>query len=283
MQPSRITITHAKAIAGTAAVFLAAMLAFGESLGAQEAKRWHGSLGIAVGSVEDYYGRDARRTLAVPLVSMRYREWIGIGASGAGRIGGGVYAYVKRGVVDVAFGLRGIESRPETRANALAGMDDRDGAAFATMGFAARAGLATLTATTAIGVTRDAGAMQMLGVDVGGRVMQRLTARLGWSATFANRENMRFDFGITDVQAARRRALLKAGDKRLRLGDTAAFAPSAGLKEVRGTLQAAYALGGALHLVGLTSLGHLRNDAKDSPLARRRSALAVALGLTRSF
>jgi hypothetical protein len=101
--------------------------------------------------------------------------------------------------------------------------------------------------------------------------------------TFANAKNMAFDNGITDLQAERRRALIDAGDGRLREGDASPFTPDGGLKEIRGLLQTAYTLHGAWRAIGIVSDARLAGSLADSPLARKRGAVTVASGLAYTF
>jgi outer membrane scaffolding protein for murein synthesis (MipA/OmpV family) len=244
---------------------------------------WRGSVGALGGSLASYYGGDARRTLAGPVLGLAYKERLLIGTTTNGGLGGGVEMIVRQGIVGTSLGLTGVEARPEDRGDALAGMDDRSGAVFGTVGLVVRAGLARATATTAVGLRHNAGLLETLGLQVGGTVAPRLVATVGGAATFADRDNMAFDFGITDEQAARRRELIAAGDRRLRAGDTTTFSPKSGLKEMRGTVQLAYTIRGPWQAVGLVSVGSLSRDIADSPLARTRSAVTTAFGVTFGF
>lgn len=125
--------------------------------------------------------------------------------------------------------------------------------------------------------------MQTLGVAVGGAITSRFGASTSAVATFADRENMMFDFGVNHEQAARRRALVDSGDARLRPDEAIPYAPKAGLKEVRSTLQLTYAIRGPWQAVGVVSAGHLPDTVSESPLARKRTALSWAVGLAYGF
>ena len=251
-------------------------------LGAQDndrrSKNWHGTAGIGAGSLGSFYGSDASRALGFPFIDITYRNRIRFRTSASGGIGGGVEAMVHRGPVVGTLGIAGIEARPEDRADGLAGMDDRSGGTFGTVGLAVRAGPVSATTNTAIGLGRRTGVTETLGLQLAGQIAPRLTASVGGTGAFANRTNMMFDFGITEGQAARRRSLIAAGDGRLRESDTTAFAPKAGLKEARGTLQLAYEVRGPWRAIGLVSTARLTRDVSDSPLARSRSATSVAAG-----
>ena len=259
----------------------------GRSLEAQQPTaqhgNWQGSVGVVGGSVASYYGADARRSLGAPLVGLVYKQRLLIGTNANGGLGGGAELLLERGVVGASVGLTGVESRPEGRADVLAGMDDRSGAAFGTGTLSLHVGPAVATTTTLLGLKRDAGVMQTLGLQVGGAIAPRFKAGLGGAVTFASRDNMGFDFGISREQAERRRDLIEAGDGRLREGDAIPFAPKGGFKELRGTAQMAYALQGNWQAVGIVTAGRLAHGVSQSPLARKRSAVTLAAGVAYGF
>jgi outer membrane scaffolding protein for murein synthesis (MipA/OmpV family) len=244
---------------------------------------WQGFVGLVGGSVGSYYGSDARRTLGAPLVGLVYKQRLLIGTTTSGGLGGGIEYLVTRGALQTSLGVSGVERRNEDRGDALAGMADRSGGVYGTAAVGLAVGPAAVTSSTAIGFTRDAGVMQTLGLQVGGTVMPRVVVNVGSAVTFANRNNMAFDFGVTDGQAARRRALIAAGDGRLRESDALRFTPEGGFKEMRETAQLAYQLRGAWRAVGVVSHGRLASAVTHSPLARKRDALTVAAGLAYSF
>jgi outer membrane scaffolding protein for murein synthesis (MipA/OmpV family) len=244
---------------------------------------WQGSVGMVGGSVGSYYGSDAARTLGAPLVGLVYRNRLLIGTNAGGGLGGGVAWLVTQGKVSTSLGASGVESRPEDHADALAGMDDRSGSAFGTAGVSVRTGPVTAISNTLVGLSSDAGNLQMLGLQLGGQLTTRLSGSIGTAVTFADRKNMQFDFGITDDQAVRRRKLIDAGDDRLRDGDATAFAPKGGFKELRSTVQLAYEIRGAWQGVGVVSHGQLARNVAESPLVRKRDALTVGAGLAYRF
>jgi outer membrane scaffolding protein for murein synthesis (MipA/OmpV family) len=245
---------------------------------------WQGTVGMVGGSLASYYGADARRTLGAPVINLVYRHRLLIGTSAAnGALGAGVQYVVKEGTLGASVGLTTTEGRPEDRAHGLAGMDDRSGSAFGTASLFLRAGPAVATTTSLIGLTSEAGNMQLLGFQLAGEIAPRLSAGIGSTVTWADRRNMAFDFGITREQAARRRALIDAGDGRLHAGDAVPFTPGAGLKELRNTAQLGYAIYGAWQVVGAVSEGRLAHDVAESPLARKSSAVTGALGFVYRF
>lgn len=245
---------------------------------------WQGTVGMMGGSLASYYGSDARRALGAPVINLVYRHRLLIGTSAAnGALGAGAQYVVKDGTLGASVGLATAEGRPEDRARALAGMDDRSGSAFGTASVFLRAGPAVATTTSLIGLTSEAGNMQMFALQIAGALAPRLSAGIGSTVTWADRRNMAFDFGITREQAARRRELIDAGDGRLREGDAVAFTPSAGFKELRNTAQLGYAIHGAWQAVGVVSEGRLAHDVAESPLARKSSAVTGALGFVYRF
>ena len=247
-------------------------------------RNWQGSVGILGGSLASYYGADARRTLGAPVISLVYRHRLVIGTSPANStLGAGVQYVVKQGTLGASVGLVTAEGRAEDRARGLAGMDDRSGSAFGTASLSLRAGPAVATTTSLIGLTSEAGNMQLLGLQIAGVIAPRLSGGIGSTVAWADRRNMAFDFGITREQAARRRELIDAGDSRLRDGDAVAFTPHAGLKELRHTAQLGYAIYGAWQVVGVVSEGQLAHDVARSPLARTSSAMTSALGFVYRF
>lgn len=245
---------------------------------------WHGSVGMAAGSIASYYGSDARRTLGAPVVDLAFRQRLLIRtATGNGALGAGIQWIVRDGTLGASVGLAGSESRQEDKANGLAGMDDRSGSFFGTTSLFLRAGPAVAMSTTMIGLEASAGNMQLLGLQLGGVIAPRLFAGIGSTITWADSKNMAFDFGISPEQAERRRELLDAGDGRLRDGEAVAFAPHGGLKELRQTAQLGYAIYGAWQVVAVVSEGRLGHGAAASPLARQSSAITTALGLVYRF
>jgi outer membrane scaffolding protein for murein synthesis (MipA/OmpV family) len=245
---------------------------------------WHGSVGMAAGSIASYYGSDARHTLGAPVIDLAFRHRLLIRTTtGNGALGAGIQWIVKDGMLGASVGLAGSESRQENKANGLAGMDDRSASFFGTTSLFLRAGPAVAMSTTMIGLDANAGNMQLLGLQLGGVIAPRLFAGIGSTITWADSKNMAFDFGISSEQAERRRELLDAGDGRLRDGDAVAFAPHAGFKELRQTAQLGYAIYGAWQVVGVVSEGRLGHGAAESPLARQSSAMTTALGFVYRF
>lgn len=273
-----LTLTGTLLVVSSAALMGSPVAPLGAQSNSGQSTDWHGTVGIVTGSLESHYGSDARRILGLPFIELNYRDRLFIGSSATGGLGGGAEVLFRRGPVKAALGIAGVERRPEDRADALAGMDDRSGGAFGTAGLAIHAGPAKATANTAIGLGRHAGVVQTLGLQLGAPITRRFLASIGGTVMFADHTNMNFDFGVSEEQAARRRALIAAGDGRLRASDTTAFSAKAGFKEVRATLQMAYALRGSWRAIGLVSAGRLARGVSESPLARQRNATTAGAG-----
>jgi hypothetical protein len=84
---------------------------------------------------------------------------------------------------------------------------------------------------------------------------------------------------VSPAQAARRGALLAAGAPGLRAGDDVAYRPNGGLRELRGTLLLARALG-ATHARRNQQHRAARRDAAKSPLTRERTSWEAGVGVT---
>ena len=253
------------------------------SLDAQEAQgNWHGFVGVGGATLGSYYGTDARRDLPFPYLRIEYRDRLYFGASETG-LGGGLGVYLHRGRVDWTVDLAGAEPRRERLADVLAGMGNRKESAFAGTSVTLRYGIASVSASAAAGLADSAGVLGTVRLAMGGAFASRWSVALAGSVTAADRRNMAYDFGVSPEAAARRRALVEAGDRRLRGNESVAFAPRGGVKDVRSTVQLGYALTPRWQMVSVVSAGWLQGDAAASPLARKRSALTAGLGAAWRF
>ena len=88
---------------------------------------WNATVGAAAVVVPRYLGSDEYRVLPFPLAQVTYDSRVYLGPSAGGGAGGaiGVYA-IRTPRLGVAAEVGIQDSRPESRANALAGMADRD-------------------------------------------------------------------------------------------------------------------------------------------------------------
>jgi MipA family protein len=238
------------------------------------------TLGAGVFAGPKYAGSDETRVLPLPIVGVDYKNRVFLGASPSG-VGAGIGVNLIRGRrVTLTVGLGGSEPRPENRADALAGMDDRR------LGFTAVSGLNYQLGPLSAGIVFSAGLRDNAGVTGTGNlgltlpVTRRMFLGLGGNVTMANRDAMFFEFGITPAQAQRRADLITGGDRRLQPGDGAAYAPAAGVRDVGGTATLAYMLSRKWSLFGFGAVSRLSDEAARSSLVRRRSAWTTGAGIT---
>jgi outer membrane scaffolding protein for murein synthesis (MipA/OmpV family) len=133
------------------------------------------------------------------------------------------------------------------------------------------------------GLNDGAGLLGSASLSYGLRVGRRLNATAGVGATFANARQMRWDFGVTGAEAARRRDLIAAGDGRLEADEGAPYRPGAGLRQVGASLSLMYAVTAHWAVLGFGGLDRLSDEAAASPLVRRREQVSGGLGLGYRF
>ena len=248
---------------------------------AQPSGAWSLETGIAVVDMPSYTGSDERRLLPIPIVGVTYRDRFYLGQSQSG-LGAAVGAYLLRAhglTWSVEAGAR--QMRLDQHTDALAGMDKQSASVSAGTRLAYRLPFVEV-ATSVAAAESD----QLLGdVSLSNKTMfgGRWLAMVGGTASFANGASMKHDFGVTEVEAARRRNLLLAGDTRLHAGDDRVYAPGAGLKELRADAAVGYALTERWSGLALASLSHLQGDAARSPLTRERTGLTTGVALLYRF
>lgn len=243
---------------------------------------WDATLGAIALIVPRYSGSDEYRVLPLPLTQVTFRNRVFIGPSTVG-VGGAVGAYVVRTPrVGVAAELGFQDSRPASRASALAGIDDRD--ALATLGgsLTYRAGLLEALVGVTQGLNDGAGLVGTTRLSAS-RALGRLFVTLGAGAAFADAKHMRREFGLTEAEASRRQDLIAAGDDRLDPDDGRVYRPSGGLRHVGAALSLAYGLSQRWSLVGFGGVDRLSDKAAESPLVRRREQFSGGLGLGYRF
>jgi MipA family protein len=104
-----------------------------------------------------------------------------------------------------------------------------------------------------------------------------ITATAGGALSDARQ--MRREFGVTDLEAERRRALIAAGDSRLNPDEGNAYRPDGGLRHVGASVTLMYLVSSRWSLLGFAGLERLSNEAAASPLVRRREQLWSGIGL----
>ena len=242
-----------------------------------------GQVGVLVLDLPAYPGADERWILPVPFVDLRVarRFYVGDGLGGLSA-GAGVYL-VERGSFSWTVDLALTSDRPEDRTEALAGMGDRGFGAFGGTTLAYRVGPMEASAAVGLGLEDRMGLIGVLGLTAGGRLGGRWFGQLGGAAVFGDCANLRWDFGVSDVQAQRRRELIEEGAPELGPDDGVPFRPACGLREIRTTASLGFALGPRLSLIGTGSGVRYERGAAASPLTRERTTWEAGLGLAWRF
>lgn len=238
------------------------------------------TLGAGVFAGPKYLGSDETRVLPIPIAGVSYRNRVFLGPSPNGVGAGLAVNLVQTRALTLSVGLGGSEPRPEDRADALAGMDDRR------LGIATLSGLTYRYGPVSAGVAVSAGLRDNAGVTGTGNlgltlpVLSRTFFSLGGSVTLANQDAMRYDFGITPGEATRRTALITAGDGRLRAGDGLPYTPSGGVRDVGATASLAHMLSPRWSLFGFGAVTRLSDRAAKSSLVRRQTGWSTGAGFT---
>ena len=222
-----------KAVRPFVALLLAASLAtiVTSDLQAQEVpgSDWSLQIGAASIAVPAYAGADVHRLRVIPLVEVTYRDIAYIGQSKVGLdMAAGAYLFRGRRASWVVE-LGSNEKRADRDADALAGMDRSHVEGY--LGTGATYALGPLEASAGVGLNlqgqRDV--KGTLGLATGFPLASNWQLGLGAFASLGDRHNVVAEHGVTEEEALRRRALMEAGDDRLREGDDRAFSPRGGL------------------------------------------------------
>jgi outer membrane scaffolding protein for murein synthesis (MipA/OmpV family) len=242
-----------------------------------------GQVGAIVLNLPSYPGSDERWTLPVPFVDLRFarRFYLGEGLGGLSA-GAGVYL-VESGNFSWSADLAITSDRPEDRADALAGMGNRGFGVFAGSTLGYRMGPVQAFATAAVGLEARMGSMGVLGLSAGERIGERWFAQAGGAAAFGDCANLRWDFGVSESQAARRGELIEQGAPDLRPADGQPFTPECGLRELRASVALGYAVSLRLSLIATATGVRLENGAAASPLTREPNTWEGGLGLAWRF
>jgi MipA family protein len=261
---------------GVLALALQAELAAQEQ--ASPAPAWNVMVG-AVGLVFPRYpGSDEYRVLPLPLAYVTYRDRVYVGPSTTG-VGFGVGAYaIRTGRVGLAVELGGQDSRPASRADALAGLEDRDGVGTVGASLSYRVGPLEAAVGATQGFNDGAGALGTARISLS-RAFGRVMLGVSTVAAVADAKQMRREFGITEAEAARRRALIAAGDDRLDPDDGTAYRPDGGLRHIGASVSMTYFLSPRWSLIGFGGVERLSDEAAASPLVRRREQVSGGVGL----
>jgi outer membrane scaffolding protein for murein synthesis (MipA/OmpV family) len=256
-------------------------LALSAELKAQEPpppSSWNVTVGAAGLVFPRYPGSDEYRVLPFPMVQVTFRGRIFLGPSSTG-LGFGVGAYaIRTRNLGLAVEVGGQDSRPASRADALAGLEDRDGVGTAGASLSYRAGPLEGVVGVTKGLNDGAGVLGSARVSVS-QTLGRLMIAASTIAVVADGKQMRREFGVTDAEAGRRRALIAAGDDRLDPEDGNAYRPDGGLRHVGASVSLMYGLSPRWSLIGFGGVDRLSDEAAASPLVRRREQFSGGIGL----
>ncbi|HWA17154.1 MAG TPA: MipA/OmpV family protein [Gemmatimonadales bacterium] len=247
------------------------------------APSWEITLGGGALLTPSYAGAEEYDLFPFPLTRVSYRQRIYLGQSTAGNgVGLGVWA-IRSGGFGMAAEVGVLPNRPHSRADALAGMENRDfvGTASGTVSYTLGGIEAAVSVTR--GLNDGAGTLGSTRLSYTGSVGGRLITTIGVGATFADQRQMRWDFGVTDREAARRQALIDAGDDRLEADEGRAYRPDAGLRHLGASLSLTYPMTAHWALVGFGGVDRLSSEANASPLVRRREQVSGGFGLGYRF
>ena len=243
---------------------------------------WNVSVGAMAFTYPRYPGSDEYRVVPFPLVNASFRDRVYLGPSSTG-IGFALGAYPIHGPhVRLAVELGGQDSRPASRADALAGMEDRDAVASAGVSLSYRTGAFEGIVAVSQGVNDGAGLIQTTRV-VYSRSLGKVLLMAAAGAALANGRQMRREFGITEEEAARRQALIASGTAGLQPDDGRAYRPDGGLRHLGAGISLIYPVSLRWSLIGLAGMEWLADEAAKSPLVRRREQFAGGVGVGYRF
>jgi MipA family protein len=245
---------------------------------------WEGSIGGVVVATPQYPGSEEYRILPVPIVRITYKGRLFFGPSQTG-LGGGIGAYALRtSRLSVAVETGVQDRRPAGRADALAGMEDRPIVASVGATATYRHGPIQAVVGVAKGLNDDAGVLGLVQLSMTRRIRPRLLATVTGSAMFADQKQMLRDFGVTDIEARRRQALIAAGDPRLAPDSGAAYLPeTGGLRQAGASVFLVYVLSPRWSAIATAGVDGLSDTAAASPIVRSRAQATVGTGLVWRF
>jgi outer membrane scaffolding protein for murein synthesis (MipA/OmpV family) len=242
-------------------------------------KNWSSSVGIATVAMPGYAGSNRYRVRTVPILQLDFKDRVYLGSSTSG-VGGGVGVYMmKKSTMTLSAELNSAGKRRESYGDGLAGMGTRDGGTFVGTNASYRVQSVTFGGGFAVGTGKGEGATGSLNIDTKKRLGERWIGGLATGATFSNRQNMAFDFGISPVQAGRREALIESGDSRLSVDDGGTYAPKGGLKQAQASASLGYLLTSNVTALAFVNGTRLGRQAADSPLTRQRNGVIAGIGM----
>jgi outer membrane scaffolding protein for murein synthesis (MipA/OmpV family) len=237
------------------------------------------TVGAAAVIVPEYPGSDQYRVLPFPMAQVAGGSHSSYLAPSTTGLGIALGAYALRTPRFSLAGEVGVQdSRPASRTDALAGTDDLDRVATVGASLGYRAGPAEARVGVSQGLNDGGGFLGSARFALT-RPFGRLVATAGVGATFADGRQMRREFGVTELEASRRQALIDTGDDRLDPEDGLAYRPDGGLRHVGASLSLMYPVSQRWSVIGFGGVDRLSEEAADSPLVRRREQFMGGLGL----
>ena len=243
---------------------------------------WHITAGAAAFVYPRYPGSDEYRVVPFPMVDARYRDLAYLGPSSTG-IGFALGATpITTEHFRVAVELGGQDSRPESRGDALAGMEDRNAVVTGGVSLTYRTGPFEGILAVSQGFNDGAGLIQTTRITYS-RLLGTLMFSAAAGAALANAKQMRREFGISDSEAARRQAMIDAGDDRLEPDAGRAYEPEGGLRHLGAGISLIYPATVRWSLIGFTGVERLSDEAAESSLVRQREQFAGGVGVGYRF
>jgi outer membrane scaffolding protein for murein synthesis (MipA/OmpV family) len=266
--------------AAAAAVVLSPEIAYAQNgTGAAPTKTWSSQLGISTVVMPTYAGSNRYRTRVFPIFALEFKERVYVGGA-MGGTGAGTGLYVVRNpTLSWSAGISGAPERKESHGDGLAGMGRRGGATFAATDASYKFGSILAGAGVQVGLGGSEGSTASLNLSTKKVYGRRWIAGLSTGATFANSENMAYDFGVSPVQAGRRQSLIASGDSRLHADEGVAYMPKEGLKQANVSTSLGYMLTPRTSVMGFAMGTRLGKEAAESPLARQRNSIVGGLGI----
>jgi outer membrane scaffolding protein for murein synthesis (MipA/OmpV family) len=246
----------------------------------QQPLTWNVSLGAAAFVFPRYPGSDEYRVVPFPMVQVTFRNRVFLGPSTTGwGFALGAHAISTRRLrLTVELGAQ--DSRPTSRADALAGLENRDGVGTVGGSLSYRTGPFEGSVGIVRGLNDGAGVLGTARLSHYRSLGRRLMMTVSAGVALADAKQMRREFGISEIESIRRRALIAAGDTRLKPDDGNPYRPGGGLRQLGATISLMYALSPRWFLIGLGGLERLSDNVADSPLVRRREQLWTGIGLS---
>ena len=173
-------------------------------------------------------------------------------------------------------------ARNEKDAKALKGMGDRKTGFFGGLEFAYR----TVPFAASMEVLKGAnkaGLAASLNLGHTYRFNEQWGLELGLTGVWGDKDYHAWEFGITSAQAARRQALIDAGNRDLRPADTRPFTPKEGMREIRAETMLQWNLTERWMTFAIVQHGRLLNDAANGPLTRSKNQTSFGIGFGYQF